>query len=50
MKEMLEAIGGLLYEIFLWFALVIAFFIGVFLMGITLGFLSNVFMAGFRLL
>jgi hypothetical protein len=50
MKEILGAVCGLLYEIFLWFVLVFAFFIGLFLMGVASSFLVNIFMAGFRLL
>lgn len=50
MKEILKAIGGLLYEIFLWFACIFMFFVGLFLMGVTSSFLVNIFMTGFRLL
>lgn len=50
MKSFLEEAWDIVYQIFLWFALVIGFFIGLFLMGITFGFLTNVFMAGFKLL
>jgi hypothetical protein len=50
MKEILKAICELLYEIFLWFGLVLAFFVGLFLMGITLKVLVNTFMAGYYLL
>lgn len=50
MKKILEAIGGLLYEIFLWFALIFMFFVGLFLMGVTSSFLISIFMAGFRFL
>jgi hypothetical protein len=50
MKEILKAVGELLYEIFLWFGLVLAFFIGLFLMGLTFKILVNTFMAGYYLL
>jgi hypothetical protein len=50
MKKFLTDLWDLVYQIILWFVLVIAFFVGLFLMGLTFGFLSNVFMAGYRFL
>jgi hypothetical protein len=50
MKIFLESIWDLVCTIVLWFSLVFEFFVGLFLMGITLGFIANVFMAGYRFL
>jgi hypothetical protein len=49
MKFFLESIWDFICTVVLWFALVLGFFIGLFLMGVTLKFISNVFMAGYNL-
>jgi hypothetical protein len=50
MKKFLTDLWDLIYQIILWFALIIAFFVGLFLMGFTFRFISNVFMAGYQFL
>ena len=50
MNIFLESIWDLVCTIFLWFGLVFAFFIGLFLIGLTFKILVNTFMAGYYLL
>jgi hypothetical protein len=50
MKTFLEEVWDIVYQIFLWFALVVGFFIGLFFLGLTFGFMVNIFMVGFRFL
>jgi hypothetical protein len=50
MRAFLDSVWDVVYQLFVWFVLVIGFFIGLFLMGLVTGFLINIFMAGFRLL
>jgi hypothetical protein len=50
MRLLLESIWDFICTVVLWFALVFGFFIGLFFMGITAGFIANVFMAGYKLL
>ena len=49
MKLLLETIWDFICTCFVWFALVLGFFIGLFLMGVTFKFISNIFMAGYNL-
>jgi hypothetical protein len=50
MNIFLQSIWDFVCTIVLWFSLIFAFFVGLFLVGLTFGFLSNVFMAGYRFL
>ena len=50
MKEIFKIIAELLYQIFLWFALIFAFFVGLFLMGLTFKIIITTFMVGYYLL
>ena len=50
MNKFMTEFLDIMYQIVLWFALVVAFFVGLFLAGFTFGIMSNFFMAGFRLL
>ena len=44
MKTFLDEAWDTVYQIFLWFALIIGFFIGLFFLGLVTGFLINIFM------
>ena len=50
MKTLKQEIWDLTCTTVQWFALVIAFFIGLFLMGITFKVIANAFLAGYHLL
>jgi hypothetical protein len=50
MNIFLQSIWDLFCTIILWVGLVLAFFVGLFLMGITLKIFVNTFMAGYHLL
>jgi hypothetical protein len=50
MNIFLQSIWDLFCTIFLWFGLVLTFFIGLFLIGLTFKILVNTFMAGYYLL
>ena len=50
MNIFLQSILDLIWTIVLWFGFILAFFVGLFLMGITFKFLVNTFMAGYYLL
>ena len=50
MNIFLQSIWDLVCTIILWFGLVLTFFVGLFLMGLTLKFLVTTFMAGYYLL
>jgi hypothetical protein len=50
MKLLLEGLWDFICTVVLWFALVSAFFIGLFLMGFTFRFITNIFMAGYQFL
>lgn len=50
MKTLLETLWDFACTVALWFALVIAFFLGLILLGITFKVIVNAFMTGYRLL
>jgi hypothetical protein len=50
MNIFLQSIWDFVYTVILWFGLVLAFFVGLFLMGMTFKILVNTFMAGYYLL
>jgi hypothetical protein len=50
MNIFLQSIWDLVCTIILWFGLILAFFVGLFLIGITFKILVNTFMAGYYLL
>ena len=50
MKSLLETLWDFACTVVLWFALIFAFFIGLFLMGLTFKVIANAFMAGYYLL
>jgi hypothetical protein len=50
MNIFLQSIWDLACTIILWFGLILTFFVGLFLIGITFKILVNTFMAGYYLL
>lgn len=50
MKTLLETLWDFACTVALWFALVIVFFLGLFLMGFTFKIIANAFMAGYYIL
>ena len=50
MSLFLETIWDFVCTVSLWSAFVVAFCVGLFFLGLILGFLGNVFMAGYRFL
>jgi hypothetical protein len=50
MKLLLQAMWDLFCTVILWFGLILAFFVGLFLLGLTFKIIANAFMAGYHLL
>jgi hypothetical protein len=50
MKFFLESIWDFICTVVLWFAIILAFFAGLFLMGVTFKIITTTFMVGYYLL
>jgi hypothetical protein len=50
MKLFLEGIWDFICTVVLWFAIILAFFVGLFLMGATFKIITTTFMVGYYLL
>ena len=50
MNIFLQSIWDLVGTIILWFGLILTFFVGLFLMGMTFKVIANAFMAGYHII